>query len=619
VNALPTLGSGAVGSDSPACVGESISLTAPTVSGVSYSWSGPNGFTSNVQNPSIASAVLSNGGTYTLTLTNTTTGCTNATGSNYSTNVVVNALPTLGAGAVGSNSPICSGDTLELFAPFIADVMYSWSGPNGFTSNVQNPIVFFTDLNSAGIYTLLITDVVSGCTNLAGSNYATSVVINPLPSFNGSSVSSNSPVCIGDSIYLFAPNVVNASYSWSGPSGFTSNVQNPFIDDALIVNSGLYTVILTDHLTGCVGIVGSENSVLVQVNNPPLLNGAVSSNSPLCYGSTLLLFAPFTPNVVYQWTGPNSFGSSEQNPVVENATSLNTGLYSCVVIDTITGCSSILDSTASVSVLVSPEPGLPLNLGANATELCAGDSLYLFSSDPYNGLYFWTGPNGFISSLSSPTISNVIPNSSGMYYLEVYQEGTECLLGVDSIFIEVVPNPSISGISLVSQYSDLCFGSEITLTASTDASNIVWTDIDGVVFLGNPFSTTVQNGWVVVTVNNGVICYNSSNAISDSLFIQGVDCDLVIPDVFTPNGDGDNDYFVILGLEKFQEGVSLFMFNRWGVQVYESTFYQNNWDGENTNDLTIGSQRRLPEGTYFYVIKDNSSNLVIKGSVYLKN
>jgi gliding motility-associated-like protein len=89
--------------------------------------------------------------------------------------------------------------------------------------------------------------------------------------------------------------------------------------------------------------------------------------------------------------------------------------------------------------------------------------------------------------------------------------------------------------------------------------------------------------------------------------------DLFIPNVITPNGDGINDYFVISAkgsnkpVNSFYESSDLIIFNRWGRKVYQSTNYQNNWNGGN-----------LPDGTYFYVLKCKGykdKSVVYKGSV----
>ncbi|QJB32196.1 DUF11 domain-containing protein [Chitinophaga oryzae] len=67
--------------------------------------------------------------------------------------------------------------------------------------------------------------------------------------------------------------------------------------------------------------------------------------------------------------------------------------------------------------------------------------------------------------------------------------------------------------------------------------------------------------------------------------------EIFIPNVITPNGDGKNDRFVVLGLGKYP-GSGLFIYNRWGNMVYQSKDYDNKWDGNGLN-----------EGTYYYILK----------------
>jgi gliding motility-associated-like protein len=77
-----------------------------------------------------------------------------------------------------------------------------------------------------------------------------------------------------------------------------------------------------------------------------------------------------------------------------------------------------------------------------------------------------------------------------------------------------------------------------------------------------------------------------------------VNLELVFPNVFTPNGDGLNEYFKIGGLESYT-APELYVYNRWGSQVYASTDYHNDWDGNGG---------KLNEGTYYYVLKVKTSS-----------
>jgi hypothetical protein len=101
-------------------------------------------------------------------------------------------------------------------------------------------------------------------------------------------------------------------------------------------------------------------------------------------------------------------------------------------------------------------------------------------------------------------------------------------------------------------------------------------------------------------------------------YINVLPVKLKVPNIFTPNGDGINDYFEvgyddgkpINDLNKYFLSHKLVIFNRWGRIVYESNDYHNDWDGGN-----------LPDGTYFYVLdcKGETQNYNYKGSVMIWN
>src|SRR5205814_339943 len=153
----------------PYCQGATIQLSTPLVSGATYSWTGPNGFTSSQQNPTRSGATTADAGTYSVTIT--VSGCTSAAGT---TSVVVNPAPATPTATNGG--PYCQGATIQLSTPLVSGATYSWSGPNSFTSSQQNPTRSNATTADAGTYSVTIT--VSGCTSAAGT---TSVVVNPIP------------------------------------------------------------------------------------------------------------------------------------------------------------------------------------------------------------------------------------------------------------------------------------------------------------------------------------------------------------------------------------------------------------------------------------------------------
>ncbi len=90
---------------------------------------------------------------------------------------------------------------------------------------------------------------------------------------------------------------------------------------------------------------------------------------------------------------------------------------------------------------------------------------------------------------------------------------------------------------------------------------------------------------------------------------------LTIYDVFTPNGDGDNETFMIEGIELFDN--TLKIFNRWGVLVYETKNYKNDWKGLSDGRATLVKKEKLPAGTYFYVLELTKSGKQQAGPLYI--
>ena len=103
------------------------------------------------------------------------------------------------------------------------------------------------------------------------------------------------------------------------------------------------------------------------------------------------------------------------------------------------------------------------------------------------------------------------------------------------------------------------------------------------------------------TVSNGVCPVKQDSII---IYIK----ELTIPGGFSPNGDGKNDYFEIIRIDDLQN-MELQVFNRWGIEVYHSADYKNNWDGKSNGTP-------LPDDTYFYIMKYN--DIIYKGSVTIR-
>ncbi|MFN0083227.1 MAG: beta strand repeat-containing protein, partial [Ferruginibacter sp.] len=398
-----------VGSNSPLCSRSAISFTASsTTSGVNYSWSGPAGFTSNMQNPTIINAAVANSGNYFVTAS--LNGCTSLAAM---VSVVVNPTPILPTAS--SNAPICANNNLNLFSNTITTgaITYAWTGTTGFASAIQNPIIVNAQTNSSGTYTVIATATTNG---QACASFPQSIVvqIKPVPvitlgtATNPSSCSSatgsiNLNGLISNTVYLvnYTKNTIAQT-----PISITSNGTGVLTIPNL--TPGTYDN-LTVTLAGCISnMVGP---ITLSGTNPPA-TPVVPAVAPVCSGNSINLFASTTSTgaATYLWTGPGAYTSTSQNPVIPNSTVANSGNYSVVV--SIAGCAS---AAATVNVVVNQTPNTP-TVSSNSP-ICTNNTLTLNAATTTTGAmtFAWTGPNGFTSILQNPTIPNVTSAAAGNY------------------------------------------------------------------------------------------------------------------------------------------------------------------------------------------------------------
>ena len=424
-------------SNSPVCETQTLTLDGPTVAGATYFWSGPGGWTSNLENPTIPGATAAASGTYNLYVV--VAGCTSS--------IVTQQILVVGAASTPpftTNSPVCAGEPIQLTTGPQPGAIYHWSGPNGFTSNLQNPTIPATPA-AAGNYTLFI--------ELSGCNSGTSqqnVVVNPTPPTPNFTV--NSPLCTLEDIVFDGPSIPGATYAWTGPGGWTSSVEDPTRPNASIGMSGTYNLTIT--VNGCVSASASQN-IVVNGSNAPTF----SSNAPICGGQDLNLSANPIVGATYVWSGPGGFNPGNiQNPTITGATAAQSGTYSLYVV--VAGCTSAVESQ---NIAIAPIIIPPMN---SNSPICAGDTLKLssLSIDSLAGFH-WTGPNGWVdSTTSSPVIPNATVNMSGDYHLYIGSNG--CIS--DTATITVVVNP-IPVAPTISSNSPVCEGNALNLNGPTIA------------------------------------------------------------------------------------------------------------------------------------------------------
>jgi large repetitive protein len=422
--------------NAPICSGNTLTLEASTTSvgTVTYSWIGPNTFTSNIANPSITNVTTAASGIYNVSAT--INGCTSLSGT---TNITVNPTPV--TPTVGSNTPVCTGNTLNLTANSTTPgVNYSWTGPNTFSSNVQNPTKTNVTIADAGSYT--VTAALGSCS----SNNSTIVAINPTPVISGSSSSNPTNCATATGTITLTGLTANTSYSVSyvrngAAPTVVNNVTANTAGEVIItgLSAGVYTNIFVT-LNGC---NATPLAATITLSDPtPPATPAVTTNAPICSGSLLQLFAnsASTGSITYTWSGPNNFTSTQQNPTIAATTLAANGNYN--VTATLNSCTSL---AGTINVLINETPATPV--ANNNGPICADSTLNLTATTSFAGAvsWSWNGPNAFASSTQNPSITNATIAATGTYNVIATSTTGNCPSIPGGTNVVVNPTPVISG------------------------------------------------------------------------------------------------------------------------------------------------------------------------------
>lgn len=450
----------------PLCVGDTLKLQGGSNTsgqGVTYSWTGPDNFSSTHPYPVIQGVTTAKSGKYAFTVDRN--GCK----AHDTIAVIIHENPNITA---GYNTPLCTGDTLKLnVSGSINGSTYAWTGPSGFASTLMAPLVNNTTAANSGDYIVHVKYF--GCNR----KDTVSVQVNPYPA--KPTVTNNGPVCAGEILSLTSMSATgNVTYTWTGPENFSSDLQNPSILNTSTNMSGDYTVAAT--LNGC----SQKATTPVVVKITPVVT--VSHSQPVCEGGTLQLYTNGVyTGATYNWSGPQSFLANTQNTNIANLALNRTGWYKMDV--DLDGC-PYKDSIAITVNAIPPAPVVSYN-----NPLCVGETLTLNGGNITNGNYNWTGPNGFSSLQANATRTNVQTADAGIYKTKVSVNG--CTSPEGSITVNLNPVPFV--VIFSNPIDSICKGSPAMFTAIPNNYGGIptyqWLVNNQPVATGPSYTTTILN------------------------------------------------------------------------------------------------------------------------------
>ena len=514
------------------CSGQTATLTA----------SGATTFTWMPGGSNASTLTVSPSGNSSYTVSGTTNGCNNFTVSA----IIVTPTPTVTA--IAGTSTLCSGQSSVLTGGGAST--YTWLPGNQNTTTVTvNPA-------SNTTYTLV------GANGNCLSSQTVALIVNPSPTVNAVAGSGN--ICSGQSDVLTASGAT--TYTWM-PGGANTNTIS--VSPNSTTN---YTV--TGVSGGCTGTFITTVSVTA---TPTLI--ATASSGTLCAGSPATLTG--TGLGTYTWMpGNQNSASITVNPLANTTYTLVSLNGNC-------------PGATTVSVIVNPTPTFTNN-GIADSALC-GKSNGGYQNigisggnTPYH--YQWYNGTTPIPGDTNAILSNA---AAGSYTL-IVTDSRGCIATGGAISYTVPGSAAVVALFTANPNVGQAPLNVSFVNASTAGGSYFWN-------FGNGFNSNVQNP--------SAVTYSTTGVYSVTLFVDVSGCaasytatilveeptTIIIPNIFTPNGDGLNDEFFIknTGLSNLTCNI----FDRWGVFVFSIQSPQEVWDGR-----TPGGEK-ASEGTYFFILK----------------
>ena len=442
--------------DVPACEGDDVELSVTGITGATYEWFGPNSFNEMGASPVISNVTVDQAGDYFVVVTLAGCGSTSV-----ATSISVNETPD--RPILSGPGNVCEGSNavLTIENPVTnptGTLRYVWfNADNGdVVGNTSIPTLTLPDTNpdDSGNYIAIID--MAGC----ASELSLPININVVPGLTVSDPVSNSPrtnpVCEGDDVMLIVDDIPGATYEWTGPDDFDSQIPNPIIPNATMANVGQYFVTIT--LDGCTLTTPATEVFLLERAPQPQLENPGS----VCAGGDVVLSISNPPtqpglSVIYEWYDAitNQLVTTTTVPQLEffDVTDIDEGSYFVIVI--MNGCAS--DPSVVQSLIVGNGPTLagPTNSTTQDMPACEGDDVML-NIDFINGAtYQWFGPNGLVSDIFNPIITDLNVDDAGEYFVIVNANGCETITPITELFVNPTPeNPIIDAPSAVCEGDD---------------------------------------------------------------------------------------------------------------------------------------------------------------------
>jgi gliding motility-associated-like protein len=436
--------------------------------------------------------------------------------------------------------------------------------------------------------------VCSSCTELVLDDVALyNAPLDSLPynAFSASPLAGCAPL----TVTFFDSSSAGNIYQWNFGDGNTSSLYNP---THTYIDTGYYTVtLIVINNTACIG--GTADTT-IKVNYIHVISGpaiAFTADSTIgCSPFTVNFNNTTTGGVSYHWNFGDGGTSNVTNPT---HTFIGTGPFTVTLVAYGAFCN---DSTTLTIQILTPLP-VTANFSADTLTGCNPFTVHFTETNTNATNFKWYFGDGTSDTSANPT--HTYTRSGTFTDTLIGYTNVPCGRVADTVikisYINVI-NPQTDSSSFTEANISGCQPLTVTFTNSSyNAQSYLWTFGDGWQDTSkNPTHIYFDTGSYAVTLivfrADSVCKVAPDTSIFEFVIVDS--CNLYIPNVFSPNGDGKNEYFYLdaSGYTNYH----LVIYNRWGEKLFESTDSKILWNGKINN---TGAD--APDGTYYYIFSAN--------------
>lgn len=604
------------GSTSSVCAGSSITLTATsTTPGVIYNWYTAVGSnTPDFTGPTFVTPQLSASTTFYAEAVSSTGSCASTTRTPIQ--VTINTSITAAPQVNMADLTICQNTTanLHIINPE-ASTIYNWYTTAEATNSIYTGAVFVTPVLNAN--TTYYVQAISAQSCNASARVPVNVVVVPSPA---------TPIPAASVVNICTGNGATLSVA-SPQAGITYNWYNSVSQAIPLFTGASYTTgpvnaTTTYYVSASGGSCGRSAlaSVMVVVAQAPAAPITINNNVEVCAGSqAVFVIANPQAGLTYQWYSSADGGAPLFTGTTFTTPQINANVIWYVQAVNTIGCTSA--TRTPVNAILTPAPAAP-QISSQGTDICAGSAATLNATVDGQGISikWYASSKGGIALFTGNSFTTPVLTGNTTYYAEATNSG----------------GCSSSDRTPVTVHVQASLPAPVVIVSAVTLSSVTfkWSAVTG----ATGYEVSLDNGKTFIVASSGNTGLTHSitglqpaqtvtilvkvigqspcqlSAVSPSVtgtaenpFGNG----LYLPNAFSPNGDGNNDYYQVLGNNI--KTMTLWIYNQWGEVLFRGINQNSTWDG-------TAHGKSQPVGVYVYVLDatmNDGQKVMKKGTINL--